>query len=277
MYNAEYTRTFYNAYGEFEWTRLESPYGRLQAIIHEDCIKRYIKPGDRVLDAGSGPGRFSITVVRLGANVTVLDISDGQLKLAKEKIAATGLIEKIDRFIEADICDLSAFPGGYFDMVICFGGALSYVCEKRQKVAYELMRVTRPGGTILVSVMSRFGGILYLARQPGLAALEESRGSDQGSAVIWSALDTGDLPGFPSRRTNTMHLFTAEELPTLFKDCQTLEIAGSNVTIPEILPKVEVIASNPSAWSTLVELERRLNHDPGLVNSGSHIILTVKK
>jgi 2-polyprenyl-3-methyl-5-hydroxy-6-metoxy-1,4-benzoquinol methylase len=75
MYDAKYTRDFYNAYGALEWARLEAtPYGRLQAIIHENFINRYIKKNDRVLDAGSGPGRFSITAARAGATVTVLDI-----------------------------------------------------------------------------------------------------------------------------------------------------------------------------------------------------------
>ena len=61
MYDAEYTRKFYNHYGEKEWGRLErSAYGRLEAVTHNDFLERYVKPGSRVLDAGSGPGRFSI-------------------------------------------------------------------------------------------------------------------------------------------------------------------------------------------------------------------------
>ena len=107
MYNPKYVNTFYNAYGEFEWSRLEAtPFGRLQAIIHEDFILRYVKSGDRVLDAGSGPGRFSITVARAGGMVTALDISDKQLEIAKQKIADTGQLDRIERFIQADICDL---------------------------------------------------------------------------------------------------------------------------------------------------------------------------
>jgi SAM-dependent methyltransferase len=282
MYDAEYTRAFYNAYAEAEWSRLEaSPYGRLQAIIHEDFILRHIKPDDRVLDAGSGPGRFSISAARAGGNVTVLDISDKQLELARQKLAEAKLLNQIEQFIKADILDLSMFSDGYFDLVICFGGALTYVCENRQKAARELMRVTRPGGIILVSVMSRLGTGLYVARQPDMATLKEPFKSEPGRPALWPVLDTGDLAGFPSRRVKMMqppmHLFTAEELQSLFKECQILEIAGSNVTISEFSAAGEEIASNPSAWSTLVELERKLNHDPGLVNGGSHIILAARK
>ena len=39
----------------------------------------------------------------------------------------------------------------------------------------------------------------------------------------------------------------------------------------------EAIAANPKAWTTLVELEKKINHDPGLVNCGSHIIMATRK
>jgi ubiquinone/menaquinone biosynthesis C-methylase UbiE len=124
MYNPEDTREFYNEYADAEWARLErNAHGRLKAIIHEDFIRRYTKPGYRVLDAGSGPGRFSTTVINSGAKVTILDISDTQLELAKHKISGIGLERGVEQFIRGDISDLSVFHDNSFDMVICFGGA----------------------------------------------------------------------------------------------------------------------------------------------------------
>ncbi len=281
MYNPEYTREFYNAYGEFEWSRLEAtPFGRLQAIIHEDFILRHLKSGDRVLDAGCGPGRFSITVARAGGRVTALDISDKQLEIARQKIAEAGQLNRIDKFIEGDICDLSMFEDGQFDIVICFGGALSYVCEKRQKATAELIRITKPGGIILVSVMSRLGTVQGVSRLPYIPSLENPDKSGPGVPGLWEVVETGTFPGFPSRAGlmhAPMHLYTAEELKSLFKKCKVLEVAGSNVSIPEAPGSGEAIAANPTAWATLVELEKKINHDPGLVNCGSHIIMAIKK
>jgi SAM-dependent methyltransferase len=281
MYDPEYTKEFYNAYGDFEWSRLEAtPFGRLQAIIHEDFILRYLKSGNSVLDAGCGPGRFSITVARAGGKVTALDISDKQLHIAKQKIAEAGLSDKVEKFIQADVCDLPMFKNGQFDMVICYGGALSYVCEKRQKAALELARVTKPKGIILVSVMSRLGAVQGVARLPFLPSLENPDKSERGFPGLWEVVETGKFPGFPSRAGlmhAPMHLYTAEELKSLFKGCKVQEIAGSNVTIPEAPHSGEQIAANPIAWKTLIELEKKINHDPGLVNCGSHIIMAVKK
>ena len=67
-HDSNYTAKFYDVYGDIEQERLEAtPYGRLQATIHVDFIKEYVRLGDRVLDAGCGPGRFTAAAVRRGA------------------------------------------------------------------------------------------------------------------------------------------------------------------------------------------------------------------
>ena len=74
-----------------------------------------------------------------------------------------------------------------------------------------------------------------------------------------------------------MHLYTADELQALFVECEMLEVAGFNVTVFEFSPAFEEVAADSQAWATAVELEHRLNTDPGLLNSGSHIIMAVRR
>ena len=276
-YEPEYTRTFYDAYGSLEWDRLEvKAYGRLQAIIHADFIGRHIRQVDRVLDAGCGPGRFTATAAKLGASVTALDLSEHQLELAKQTIGEAGLLEAVDAFIPADITDLSLFPDGQFDAVICYGGALSYVCEQRHRAASELVRVVRPGGILLVSVMSRYGALANVLRCPVMPFLKDPEGEQ-----LWRIAEDGDRSGFPSPRVNMehppMYLYTSDELRTLLPGCRVLELAGSNVTTFEGSTTFDEVTGDPQAWDTAVELERRLNSQPGLVDNGGHIIMAAQR
>ena len=277
MYDAEYTRSFYDAYGRRECERLEgSVAGRLKAIVHADFVRRYVRRGDRVLDAGCGPGRFTVTAGKLGAVVTALDLSEGQLELAKATVGGAGLSDAVEAFVAADIANLSMFGDGHFDAVICYGGALSYVCEQRHVAAAELVRVVRSGGTLLVSVMSRLGTMATLVRRPQMYVLE-----DPQRWYVWQVAEHGDLPEFPSPGIDLkhppMHMYTSDELRCLFPDCRVLELAGSNVTTSGESAATNDILKSPEAWATAVELERSLNREPGLVDSGTHLIMVARK
>jgi SAM-dependent methyltransferase len=207
--------------------------------------------------------------------------SDKQLEIARQKVTEAGFSNQINKFLVGDICDLSTFPDGYFNLVICFGGSLTYVCEKRQQAAKELMRVTRPGGVMLVSVMSLLGAMVGEAQLPDMPNLQNPDGAAEGLPGIWPVFNTGNLSGVLSRRVGMahapMHLYTADELKSLFKGCEILETAASNATIRESAPVNDQLASDPKAWATVVEIEKKLNHCPGLVDSGSHIVMAALK
>ena len=271
------TAEFYDAYGEREWLRLDArPYGRLQAILHTDLLREHLRPGQRVLDAGCGPGRFTIELAGIGARPVALDTSPLQLRMARDHCRQAGVEEAVEAFVEGDILDLSAFEDESFDAVVCFGGPLSYVLEKRHLAAAELVRVTRPGGRLLVSAMSRFGAACNLVRR---ATLDILRDPEPGQ--VESVLETGELAGFPSHVPGwdhpAMHLYTSEELVQLFQGCEVIAVAGSNVTAVEGDPLLEEVASDAAAWTTAVGLERRLCRQPGLVDTGSHLILVARR
>ena len=182
----------------------------------------------------------------------------------------------VDSFTPGDITDLSIYPDGQFDVVVCYDGPLSYVCELQERAASEFARVVRSGGTLLISVMSRFGTMANWVRRPMMSFLQDPEGRN-----VWRIGEDGNLTGVPSPRVNMehppMHLYTADELGRLLPDCSMLELAVSNVTSVEGSPTLEEVLRDPDAWSMAVDLERRLNMSLGLVDSGSHIILAARR
>jgi SAM-dependent methyltransferase len=77
----------YDQYGETEWERLEKDInGRVSLEVHRQFLNRFISHGDRVLEIGAGPGRFTQELIDLGARVAVTDFSPVQLELNRMRL-----------------------------------------------------------------------------------------------------------------------------------------------------------------------------------------------
>ena len=70
---------FYDSQVEHEWNRIAN---RPEFLLTCRMLKRYIKPGDSVLDIGGGPGRYSTHLASRGCDVTLFDLSPENVKFA---------------------------------------------------------------------------------------------------------------------------------------------------------------------------------------------------
>ena len=140
-YGPDQIRRFYDDYGEREWERLDAdPRARVIFHVHRWHLQQFIKPGHQVLEAGAGPGRFTVELAKLGARVTVGDISPRQLDLNRLKVQEAGLEAQVAQRVLLDIVDCSQFPAESFDAVVCYGSPLSYVRERANDALTEMLR-----------------------------------------------------------------------------------------------------------------------------------------
>ncbi len=108
-----------------------------------------IKPGDSVLDLGSGAGNdcfVARTLVGETGNVTGLDFTGEMVQKAKQNLTKTGFTNI--EFIQGDIEEMP-LPGSAFDVVIS-NCVLNLVPDK-QKAFSEIYRVLKPGGRFCIS------------------------------------------------------------------------------------------------------------------------------
>jgi SAM-dependent methyltransferase len=113
-----------------------------------------IQAGDRVLDIGCGYGRHSFEVVRRGGHAVAADLSDTELKDVLATFAAMGESEPLPAtalgsVVNANVLTLP-FADGAFDHVIA-SEILEHIPHDINAMD-EIARVTRPGGTITVTV-----------------------------------------------------------------------------------------------------------------------------
>lgn len=113
-----------------------------------------VRPGDRLLDLGTGFGRHAFEAARRGAVVVALDMAETELKEVRNTFGAMSVAGEVDlaQFggsINADALHLP-FDDGSFDRVIA-SEVLEHIPDD-QGAMHELARVLRPGGTIAVTV-----------------------------------------------------------------------------------------------------------------------------
>src|SRR6202030_538900 len=102
--------------------------------------------GMKVLDLGCGDGTTAIPAAKIGADVLGVDIAQNLVE-AGNKRAAEASLPNI-KFQEGDATNLQGLPDKSFDLVVSIFGAM--FASKPADVAKEMVRVTKPGGRIVM-------------------------------------------------------------------------------------------------------------------------------
>ena len=105
-----------------------------------------IREGLDVLDLGCGDGTTALPAARLGARVLGVDIASNLVKGGNRRAKAEGLTTC--QFQEGDACSLPELRDDSFDFCMSIFGAM--FAPKPFEVAKEMVRITRPGGRIVL-------------------------------------------------------------------------------------------------------------------------------
>ena len=142
----EYLKEYYDAYDEEG--RLLSKHGQVEYRTTMKYIHDYLGPGMRVLEVGAGTGRYSLALAHEGCRVDAVELVETNLEQLKRGILPTDEITAV----QGTALDLSRYPGDSFDLTLVLGPLYHlYAVEDKLTALREAVRVTKPGGVVMVA------------------------------------------------------------------------------------------------------------------------------
>lgn len=278
--NGVSVRDFYNRCAEREYERtIKKPHNMLEFQTTEYFYKKYLKPGMKILDAGGGPGRYTVELARAGHHMTLLDVSDKELEVAHRKIKENN----VENFVDAvDLGSITKLPydDHAFDMVLCLGGPISHLKteDERSRAIRELVRVARPGAVICVSVMNR----------PAVLNLTVNNWKDYvngyGSGYdFWKEMDLltreGDDNWFVG--CSYAHFFWPSELRELVQrsapEVNILHLVALEWSAQNADKKFDELMADPKRARQWMNIHFALSDHPDMQGLGGHTMIVFQK
>lgn len=259
---------YYDEFGEGEWERLDkNPVARLEYENTVSILNTHLPQDGRVLDAGGGPGRYSIWLAERGYEVEHVDLSSEQVQIARDKADEQGVDERVT-CQKGDIRDLS-FDDGYFDAVCCLGGPLSHImcADERANATSELRRVAKSDTPVFVSVIGRLASVKYGIRH----------GLDVHPEILPEVAKSGDytqklLDGVEGEGWAECHFFRATEFESLLEsaDLSVEQLVGLEGLASVMQPELE--DASEEAVNAVREVFQILQNDQSVADVSEHML-----
>jgi SAM-dependent methyltransferase len=276
----ETVQTWYDTRAEYEWLRLfQDGYHQLEYLVTMHFLEEYLPGRGLVLDAGGGPGRYTIELASRGYSVILLDLSPKCLEIARNRIREAGIKGRVREILEGSITDLSRFKNDFFDAVLCLGGPLSHLLERteRERAAGELVRVTKEKAPLFVSVFNRYGLYRVLLRS----------GEDLSDSSHKEMFATGTHRAHYQhprafRRTGGFtdaYFFSPDEVKEMFESrrVQTLALATCQGLSSDLEEDTNRLYKDRRSWRQWLDILMRTCTDPCILGLGNHLLYVGQK
>lgn len=156
-------RAFYESYDEEN--RLTTRHGAVEYQTTMRYIERYLRPGMRILEIGTGTGRYAHTLARRGYTVDAVELVEHNIAVFK---ANTQPDEAIT-ITQGNAKDLSPFTDNTYDITLLLGPMYHLFTEEEKLQALgEAIRVTKQGGVVFVAYCGNDATILQFCFLRGM-------------------------------------------------------------------------------------------------------------
>ena len=231
----------------------------------------------KVLDLGCGDGTTAVPLVHLGAEVVGIDIAKNLVEAGNKRAAEAGL--KRLKFQEGDACNLHEVSDHFFDLTLSVFGAM--FAPKPFDVAREMVRVTKPGGRIVMGnwIPNDATFVSQLLKISSSFALPPPEGFV--SPMTWGMethiVERFGQAGVPKEKISmvkdTYHFISSEKSPTQFIESFS-RFYGPTMNAFEAAQKIGKVAELHNQLVELAEAQNK-STDGGTLIPATFLRVTV--
>lgn len=256
----EKVKRYYNkvAFYRKDWRKKHQIWTVIDTIKW-NYLKSVVPKKGKILDAGSGTGRWAVPLAKRGCEVFLVDISENMLSLAKENIKKNK-VEKRVHLYKNDIRELP-FPSNFFDFVLCEGDVIG-ITPQPNKVLMELSRVLKRKRKILVN-FNNYYSFLLLSLQRGL---KEYNSFKRTKTIKMDGLE--------------IRTYTPIQIINMLKKAgiKFVDVFGEIVFTDFLFDKTQYKELlNKQLVKEIIALESKLGHDKKFSWFGAHLLVVGEK
>lgn len=165
----EGTETYYDEKAESYDETFSMLYFRVFDAITWKYLEPYLptNPNALILDAGGGTGRWTVRIAKKALKVVLMDISEGMLKIAAERIKQEGIEENV--VIKRGNIARTSYADETFDLIFCEHAL--FLFKQPDILLKEFARILKRKATLIISAHNRY--VASLARLPDIPKSED--------------------------------------------------------------------------------------------------------
>jgi len=261
---------YYNKIAIHELERLNNPYSLIEFESTMFLIKKYFPNRGNILDLGSGPGRYSVELAKSGYDMTLLDLSQAELDIAREQFEEHGLSSH--GFHCSCALDLDQFADNHFDSILVLG-PMYHIHEEsdRIKVQNNVHRILKKDGIAIFAYINTWGAL-----KSSLYELSDSFHDKNNFKLM---LDE-DLKLDSKNAFTTVHFTTP---PQAIKEMQKSDfeiisyagaesfVSGMNLEIRKVKEK------SKNLYNNYIKAAAEYCEKPQYRDATEHLVIVVKK
>lgn len=263
-----------------EWNRLE------QHFVEFALTKRYLddylemhmertgKNSLKILDIGGGPGRYAIYLTQKGHRVTLLDLSQRNVEIAREKAALYGVT--LEETIKGNALNLQDFDKD-FDVVLLMGPLYHLVEEAdRRKAMEQALDRLKPGGILIASFISAFAPLQECFAYMG--EMDISTEENNYKRLLGYLKDGRNLPDEENEEEFTTAYFTGiEEARGLMEDYGLKELVFAGVESILAAKEKELRSLSKEEKKAWLDAAYQLSSNKYLLGTSMHFLYIGQK